>query len=278
MLIDTHCHLDAGAFAADRPLVLGRARRAGVRAIVVPAVAVANFEAVQRLAHATPGVGYALGIHPLYVAQASEGDLDRLQQCLQAACQDPKLLAMGEIGLDFYAPGHADAPHRARQERFFVRQLQLAAAHDLPVLLHGRKAQDRLLKYLRQVSGVRGIAHAFNGSFQQAQQFMARGFALGMGGALTYSRALQIRRLASQLPLSALVLETDAPDMPPAWLGGPGAAATARPRNEPAELAGIAHTLAQLRGLDTADVARECARNALRVLPRLQALLATESL
>ncbi|MFA7438337.1 TatD family hydrolase [Castellaniella sp.] len=278
MLIDTHCHLDAAVFQADRAAVLDRARRVGVRAIVVPAVAVSNFEAVRRLAHATPGVGYALGIHPLYVAQAQDSDLDHLQHCLQVHQADPKLLAIGEIGLDFFVPEHAEGPRRARQEHFFERQLQLAAAHGLPVLLHGRKAQDRLLKYMRRQPGVRGIAHAFNGSFQQAGQFIELGFVLGMGGALTYPRALQIRRLASGLPEGALVLETDAPDMPPAWLGAGRGAGAARPRNEPAELARIAQALARLRAQATAHVVHQCALNAGRVLPRLQALLASESL
>jgi len=295
MLIDTHCHLDAPEFDADRPAVIERARQAGVRGIVIPAVMRANFAVVRDLAHATPGACYALGIHPLYVDRSDEADLDALDAALAAARDDPKLVAIGEIGLDFFAAGppqgkkhplggqqaegaawgHLPVPAfntpelRVRQERFYTRQLDLARRHGLPVLLHVRRSQDTLLKHLRRRPPIGGIAHAFNGSFQQAEQFIAQGFALGMGGAMTFERALQIRRLAAELPAEALVLETDAPDIPPAWLGR-GPDGRPRPaRNEPAETAGIARVLAGLRGLDTRALTARCAANACRVLPRL---------
>lgn len=273
MLIDTHCHLDAPEFDADRAAVIERARRAGVRGIVVPAVMRANFTVVRDLAHATPGVCYALGIHPLYVDRASEGDLDALDAALAAARDDPKLVAIGEIGLDFFVAAVNTPELRVRQEQFYTRQLDLAQRHGLPVLLHVRRSQDTLLKHLRRRPQIGGIAHAFNGSFQQAGQFLGLGFALGLGGAMTFERALQIRRLATELPAGALVLETDAPDIPPAWLGrGPDG----RPqpaRNEPAEVAGIARVLAELRGLDAGALAAQCAANARRVLPRLAMVL-----
>ncbi len=269
MLIDTHCHLDAPEFDVDRPAVIERARQAGVRSIVIPAVARANFAAVRDLAHATPGACYALGIHPLYVDRSGEEDLDALDAALAAARDDPRLVAIGEIGLDFFVPAVNTPELRARQERFYTRQLDLARRHDLPVLLHVRRSQDTLLKHLRRRPPIGGIAHAFNGSFQQAGQFIAQGFALGMGGAMTFERALQIRRLAAELPAEALVLETDAPDIPPAWLGrGPGDQPQPA-RNEPAETAGIARVLAGLRGLDADALIAQCAVNARRVLPRL---------
>jgi TatD DNase family protein len=266
VLIDTHCHLDASEFAADRAAVIDRAVSAGVGAIVIPAVERANFEAVRHLAHSFAGGAYALGIHPMYVPQAQDSDLTELESRIQAALDDSRFVAIGEIGLDFFVPELTTPPLRLKQEAFYAAQLDLARRYGLPVLLHVRRSQDTLLKHLRRRPCTGGIAHAFNGSFQQAKQFVDLGFALGMGGAMTFTRALQIRRLAQQLPLEALVLETDAPDIAPAWLGGPG---QARPRNEPAEVARIALVLADLRRQEGDSIANATALNARRVLPRL---------
>lgn len=271
MLIDTHCHLDAAEFDVDRAAVIQRSQAAGVRGIVIPAVDRHNFQAVRDLAWAIPGGLYALGIHPLYVAPAGEQDLAALEHCLQSWRDDPRLLAVGEIGLDFFVPAMRTPEMRVQQEKFYVRQLDLARQFDLPVLLHVRKSQDLLLKHLRRRSLVGGIAHAFNGSFQQAQQFLDLGFALGMGGAMTFDRALQIRRLAAQLPATALVLETDAPDMAPAWLGRDAQGRSRPARNEPAEVAKIAQCLAALRNEPVDTLILQCAANAARVLPRLAA-------
>ena len=267
MLIDTHCHLDAHEFDTDREAVIARALGAGVRGIVIPAVEVANFQVVQTLAHRLPGGAYALGIHPMYVPQAVDSDLDVLDSWLARCIDDPRLVAVGEIGLDFFVPALCEPAMQARQQLFYEAQLDLALKYGLPVLLHVRRSQDQLLRALRRRSPVGGIAHAFNGSFQQAQQFIGLGFALGMGGAMTFSRALQIRRLATRLPLDDLVLETDAPDIAPAWLGQP----RGRPaRNEPAEVAGIAATLARLRQLPLGQVIEQTAQTAYRVLPRIR--------
>lgn len=273
MLIDTHCHLDASEFDADRDRVVQRAVDAGVGCIVIPSVSRANFQAVRTLAHAVPGAAYALGIHPLYVAQASEDDLDALDVCLEALRDDPRLVAVGEIGLDHFVPAVNTPELRTRQEYFYTRQLELAQRHGLPVLLHVRRSQDDLLKHLRRRPSIGGIAHAFNGSFQQARQFLDLGFVLGFGGAMTFERSLQIRRLATQLPLSALVLETDAPDIPPAWLGRDEQGRNVLARNEPAEVAGVARVLAELRQVPLDVIAQECLRNACGVLPRLTAPL-----
>lgn len=276
MLIDTHCHLDAAEFDADRPEVVERARRAGVRGIVIPAVCAGNFQVVRDLAWSVPGASYALGIHPLYVDQADDASLVKLEDCLSAWREDPRLVAVGEIGLDFFVPALSMPESRARQEMFYARQLDLAQRSGLPVLLHVRRSQDVLLKHLRRRARIGGIAHAFNGSFQQAMQFLELGFALGMGGAMTFDRALQIRRLAAGLPATALVLETDAPDIAPAWLGRDGGGLPVRARNEPAEVARIAHVLAGLRDEPPDAVIDQCARNAGRVLPRLAALLSVD--
>ncbi|MDD2544791.1 MAG: TatD family hydrolase [Burkholderiaceae bacterium] len=269
--IDTHCHLDAAEFAPDRAAVRAQAAQAGVAHCVLPAVERAHWEVVRQLAH-QHGDSYALGIHPLYTAQADEADLERLAQALAQHHRDPRLVAVGEIGLDFWVPGLDPL----RQMHFYRAQLQLARRFDLPVILHVRRSADLLLKGLREVGVRGGIAHAFNGSLQQAQAFGALGFKLGFGGAVTYERALQLRRLAAELPLDALVLETDAPDMPPHWLyatAAQRAAGQPQGRNTPAELPRIAQVVAGLRGLPLAELARATGANACAALPRLAALL-----
>jgi len=266
MWTDTHCHLDAAEFDADRDAVVARARAAGVAQIVVPAVARANFDTVRTLAHAH-GFAYALGIHPLCVGQANDDDLRQLSDALAEHRGDPRLVAVGEIGLDHFVPGL----DRARQAQFYVEQLKLARRFDLPVILHVRRSADTLLKHLRVEKVRGGIAHAFNGSEQQALAFVALGFKLGFGGAMTFERALQIRRLAQTLPAEAIVLETDAPDIPPHWLYRTAAerAAGQGSRNEPAELPRIAQTLAELRGLSLPALAELTSANARAALPGL---------
>lgn len=272
MLIDTHCHLDASEFAADRAQVIARAQQAGVQSIVVPAVGVFDFQDARRAAQAAPGGAYALGIHPLYTPGAGESDLLELERQVQASLGDPRFVAIGEIGLDYFVPELKTDEAALHQEWMYERQLELAQRHGLPVLLHVRRSQDRVLKYLRQFPGVGGIAHAFNGSRQQADMFVRQGCALGFGGAMTFSRAKQIRRLAQELDLDSIVLETDAPDLAPSWLVEPGTA-LASVRNEPAEVAGVAASLAELRGQDLDTVIAVTGAAARRVLPRLDILL-----
>ena len=266
--IDTHCHLDAAEFAHDVDAVRAQARALGVQHLVIPAVELAHCGAVQALAQ-RHGDSYALGIHPLYTGRAGDCDVAALEQIFKRVQHDPHLVAVGEIGLDYFVPG-LDA---ARQEQFYRAQLQLARRFEVPVILHVRRSADRLLKGLREVPVCGGIAHAFNGSVQQARAFIALGFKLGFGGALTFERALQLRRLATELPSEALVLETDAPDMPPHWIyrtAAERAAGTAQSRNSPAELPRIAQVLADLRGVPLAALAEQTAANALQALPRLQ--------
>lgn len=250
MLIDTHLHLDADEFAPDRARVLERARAAGVTGFVLPAISIASGEAVRALAAQHAGCRFACGIHPLQVARAEADDIARLAAQLEAggAC------AVGEIGLDDFAPGQ-DAE---RQEWFFAEQLRLARRFDLPVILHVRRAQDRVLKYLRRHRVRGGLAHAFNGSAQQAQAFIELGFALGMGGAMTFSGSTRIRALAARLPLQHLVLESDAPDMAPAWAQGE--------RNEPANVARYLVELAALRGEAPPALAEALGKNVARCL------------
>lgn len=261
MWIDTHCHLDAAEFAGGADVVAAQAAQEGVSSIVIPAVAVDNFAAVQNLASNHANCRYALGIHPIFVPQATEDDLEKLRTAVRQALKDPRFVAIGEIGLDFFIPSLKDVVMREKQEHFYSAQLKIARDFDLPVLLHVRRSQDLILKYLRRIEVRSGIAHAFNGSFQQAEMFMQLGFKLGFGGAMTFTRALQIRRLASELPEHALVLETDAPDISPAWL---------HPRrNTPEELPRIGAVLAELRGMPVDVMARVTSENARTVLPKL---------
>ena len=257
-MIDTHCHLDAREFDTDRDAVVAAAREAGVTTLILPSVEVSGFPAVRACCQRYPGCHPAYGIHPLYVGVTREDDLHTLRQWLrdEISGEHPPV-AVGEIGLDFFVPGH-DA---SRQEQFFIEQLQIAAEFNLPVLLHVRRAVVQVLKCLRHSKVLRGIAHAFNGSRQQAQAFIDLGFKLGFGGAMTWPRATRIRQLATELPLESIVLETDAPDMSPVWRQGQ--------RNSPDQLPLIAATLADLTRLPPGRILEQTNANALAVIESL---------
>jgi TatD DNase family protein len=262
--IDTHCHLDADVFDADRDAVVARARAAGVSMVVMPNGHVDWFDKAARVARQF-GFGYALGMHPLWIEQAPEAHVDVLRDAVRAALGDPRFIAVGEIGLDFFEPG-LDV---TRQEWFYREQLKVARDFGLPVILHVRRSADALLKYLRRIEVPGGIAHAFNGSEQQASAFVHRGFKLGFGGAMTYQGSQRIRRLAATLPDHAWVLETDSPDIPPQWLRADGAPH----RNEPGELPRIAQAMSELRNAPAAALAERNRINAHAALPRLAALM-----
>ena len=276
MWIDTHCHLDAPEFGAHQALALSLRERAaalGVGLCVIPAVERSNFGTVRQLAHRL-GDAYALGIHPLCVPRAQDTDLDALDAALTEHRDDPRLVAVGEIGLDFFVPALCTPEMRERQTFFYRAQLRLARKHALPVIVHVRRSADQLLKHLRELP-VAGIAHAFNGSEQQAQAFVGLGFKLGFGGASTFEPARQLRRLAAELPLDVLVLETDAPDIPPHWLyatAAQRAAGQAQGINSPAELPRIGGVVAELRGMPVDALMKATTANALAALPRLAAL------
>ncbi|MBU3720051.1 MAG: TatD family deoxyribonuclease [Burkholderiaceae bacterium] len=261
MLIDSHCHLDYLDVPANPGGIMGaisRARSVGVRAVIVPTVAPENFDRVVALAESIPEVFFALGIHPIYVQEMSDSSLDDLQNALRRFKDHPKLVAVGEIGLDHYVSDR----DREKMQMFYLAQCKMARDFSLPVVLHVRKAQDQVLKGLRRYGIRSGIAHAFNGSLVQAQAYIAQGLVLGFGGAMTFTRAAQIRRLAATLPLSAIVLETDSPDIAPAWRAR-GAI------NEPGEMLAIARCLAELRDDSLETIIRATGENSLRVLPRL---------
>lgn len=248
-LIDTHCHLDAPEFTDARPRVVAEAITAGVGQIVVPAIATRTFADTLAMRNAF-GCWVAFGLHPIYLDEHIDDHLSILDSYL--ATHNP--VAVGEIGLDFFVP-ELDP---ARQEMLFVEQLKLARKYDLPVILHVRRSQDRILKYLRQVRVEGGIAHAFNGSEQQAHAFIQLGFKLGFGGAMTFSGSKRIRHLAASLPLTSLVLETDAPDIRPEWEQN-------RP-NVPANIARFATILADLRHKPEQEIIEACWRNSMKAL------------
>jgi len=248
-LFDTHCHLDVAEFAADRDAVLTRARAAGVSRQVIPAVDAAGWDGLLALCRREEGLYPALGLHPMFSERHRDADLARLRGLLESE----RPVAIGEIGLDYYIPD----PDIERQQAIFEAQLALAEEFALPVLLHVRKAHDQVLHTLRRFSLVGGIAHAFSGSPQQAEQYLAMGFRFGFGGMLTYERSSRIRKLATTLPLEAIVLETDAPDMSPAAHHGE--------RNSPEYLPQVLAALAELRSEGLEQLAVQTTANA-RVL------------
>ncbi len=250
MWIDTHCHLDAAEFDADRDTVMQTTLANGVERIVIPAVEQANFKAVLDTCQRYPQCVPALGMHPMYIHKHRPEHL----QLLRDAIAQFKPVAVGEIGLDFFVPDLDPVT----QEYYFVEQLKIAKEFDLPVLLHVRRANDQILKQLRRYRVKGGIAHAFNGSPQQANEFLKLDFKLGFGGTITHSRALNLRRLVVDLPIEAIVLETDAPDIPPSFAN--------KQRNSPEYLPRIAVEMANLRRMELSEFASKTSRNARQVL------------
>jgi len=249
-LTDTHCHLDLADFDADRGQVLARCRELGVTRILVPAVDAAGWDGLLDLCRSEAGLYPALGLHPVHIDTHRDGDID----ALAGRIERERPVAVGEIGLDY----HLTELDRDRQQALFEAQLAIARDAGLPVVLHVRKAHDAVIATLRRIRVAGGIVHAFNGSLQQARQYMDMGFGLGFGGTLTYEGSTRIRKLAAQLPPDALVLETDAPDMVVSAHRGE--------RNSPEYLPLCLQALADVRGEDPADLAALTTRNAIDLL------------
>lgn len=246
-LIDSHCHIDVDEFAADREAVLARCVAGGLGAIVVPGVRRAGFAVQRAVCASSPLLHAAYGLHPVYLDDHEPGDLDLLRDWL--ARERP--VAVGEIGLDWFI----EDLDRARQQALFEDQLALAKEFDLPVILHVRRSHDAVLATLRRHRLPRGgICHAFAGSLDQAKHYLDLGFLLGFGGAATHDRANRLRATLRALPLSALALETDAPDIPPCFVERCG-------RNSPDFLPRIAALLAEVKGVPLAELADATTRN-----------------
>lgn len=244
-LIDSHCHLDFADFDADRDAIISNCLASGLTDIILPAVTSERWPQLIQICQQSPCLHYALGCHPMFMDQHPE---DALSQ-LDTAIQQFQPIAVGEIGLDFFLSGH----DKQAQLALFEGQLKLAAKHQLPVILHVRKAHDEVLKLLRQIPLKGGIVHAFSGSMQQAQQYRGLGFLVGIGGGLTYPRAQRLQSLFSELPLSQIALETDAPDMP--FCGHQGE------RNSPEYIPLVAEKLAELRDESLAEIAAQTSAN-----------------
>jgi len=245
-IIDTHCHLDIEQFDADREEVLARARKNGVTDLIIPAVTADRWDRLLALCARDSGLHPALGLHPVYLEQHDDEDLEKLPDAIAAS----RPVAVGEIGLDF-ALRELD---RERQISLLERQLEIAEAFALPVILHVRKAHDDIIRLLKKRTLPGGTVHAFNGSLQQAETYIAMGFKLGFGGMLTFERSNKLRRLANALPASALVLETDAPDLTVASHQGE--------RNSPEYLPEVLTALAEVRGESREEVAASTSANA----------------
>ena len=245
-LIDSHCHLDAAEFDGDRAAVVARAQAAGIVAQVLPAVTAASWPKLREVCAMADGLYPAYGLHPLLLDQHRPEHLPLLGEWIERE----RPCAIGECGLDFFVEGLDEA----EQQRYFAGQLQLARAFDLPVIVHARRAVDAVILAIRKVGRLRGVVHSFAGSPEQARQLQSLDFLIGLGGPVTYARAQRLRRLAAELPLQQLLLETDAPDQPDASIRGE--------RNEPARLRTVLDTIAMLRGQPAAEIAEQTTRNA----------------
>ena len=254
MWIDSHCHLDFEPLNGNINSVLNLCTKNDIMCIIVPSIKPDNLDKVIEISHQHKQCFYALGFHPMYVKDLSDNDLSLLERYIK----NFNPIAVGEIGLDLFA----SKDNLERQEFFFSQQLLLAKKYDLPVILHVRSAIDIILKYLRRYNIKGGVAHAFNGSIQQAEQFIKMGFKLGFGGAMTYPRATHLQKLAKEIPIDSIILETDSPDMLPFWRKNNGF-------NQPSEIANIGSFLAKLRGSNPLIIAENIRLNTQQVFPKL---------
>ena len=254
LLIDTHNHLDYPDFDVARPALLAECARLGVVRQVLIGVERSQWPQLWRVATANAGLHAAPGLHPLYLQRHQEADIEALRAFCLERRSDPRLCALGEIGLDYFI----EAPDKARQAWFFEQQVRLAMELELPVLLHVRRAHADVVRILKRLKPPRaGIAHAFSGSFEEAREYLRLGFKIGLGGAPTWPQAKRLQRVLPQLPLEGIVLETDAPDMPPAM--HPDV------RNSPTHLPAICAALAPLWQVSPETLATVTTRNACAV-------------
>ena len=248
-LIDTHCHLDDTQFDHDRETVLKNCLSQGISEIVVPGISRARWDRTLDICRRYSSLHPALGLHPMFMDEHRQEHIEELTQQLN----QHRLIAIGEIGLDFYAGKTQATP----QLHFFEQQLDIAASHHLPVLLHVRKAHEETLQLLRKKNLTGGIVHAFSGSYEQAKQYVNLGFKLGFGGTLTYARSHKLHRIARQLPIDAIVLETDAPDMTVSQHRGE--------RNSPEYLPYCLQALSEVRNTPATEIAHATSANAEKI-------------
>jgi len=251
-LIDTHCHLDNERFSPDRIEIIDRCHERGVTKIIVPATSASGWLQLLMLCETQKSLYPALGLHPMFISSHKDEDIKLLKNWIQDHRQ--QVVAVGEIGLDYYD----EQLDRKRQQKLFEAQLHIAQETDLPVILHVRKAHDRILKTLKRIPVKGGIVHAFAGSEQQATRYIDMGFKLGFGGTVTYEKSRRIRHLAKNLPLESIVLETDAPDMVVSSHHGE--------RNSPEYLPEVLTSISSLRDETAQEIATQTTKNAIDVL------------
>lgn len=247
MIIDSHCHIDFEAFDEDREQVLNRALKLGIQTIIVPGISAATWPRLKAVCQQYPGLYPAYGLHPYFIDQHSDNDLVALDHWLQGG----QAIAVGECGLDYYLQ-HLD---KNKQHQLFEAQLDLATSHHLPVVIHARKATERVIQCLKSRTGLHGMIHSYSGSYEQAMQLIDMGFYLSFGGPVTYPKASRLRQLVSKLPIDAVLVETDAPDQPDLKHHGL--------RNEPAYIRNVIEQIAQLKDMpiqQVMDVTRDNAK------------------
>jgi len=249
-IVDTHCHLDVAEFDLDRDEVLAHCRAKNISKIVIPAIEASTWHKVMDLCNKEKGLYPAFGLHPVFIDKHQDSDINKLEVLVKTQ----KPVAIGEIGLDFYIK----ELDQQRQIYFFEAQLEIAKKHELPVILHVRKAHDRVLQLLKKIKVKGGFSHAFNGSMQQAEQYLELGFKLGFGGTLTYENSTKIHQLAKSLPLDAIVLETDAPDMVVESHRGE--------RNSPEYILEALSALVKIRNEDIDIIAKHTTQNANKII------------
>ncbi|MEB3285651.1 MAG: TatD family hydrolase [Candidatus Sericytochromatia bacterium] len=250
-LIDTHCHLDVPQFDSDRNEVLARARMAGVCALIVPGISLGDMPRVLALADSQADIYAGVGVHPHEAASWNTESLDLLRGFLS----HPKVVAVGEIGLDYYYP----EPAREIQQQAFRAQVQLAADVGLPIIVHDRESHGDILSILQQTLNRRvgGVMHCFSGSGEFAGECVEIGMYISFAGPVTFKNAEKLQRAAGVVPLERLLIETDSPYLAPVPHRGR--------RNEPAHVLHVAEKLAEIHGISAAEMIRVTRENAERL-------------
>lgn len=250
LLIDSHCHLDFPDFDHDRKAVIARSQTLGVQKMVVVGITRQHWPRLWQTVCNNDSLYAAFGLHPYFLAEHQDSDLQALREQLQRYQDHSTLCAVGEIGLDFFLKDLDPA----RQIHLFEQQVAIAAEFNLPVIIHSRRANAQVTATLKKAKLPRaGIIHAFSGSYEEAMEYIKLGFLLGFGGAATWSRATRLQSVLKRLPLESIALETDSPDMPPEWLAGQ--------RNSPEQLPQICQQLAQIYGISAVAFAAQTTTN-----------------
>jgi len=256
-ITDTHCHIDNEQFSTDRESILTSCQRLGINRIIVPAVCKSGWDQLLTICNTNKGLYSALGLHPLFINNHTHSDINDLELYLSKH----DVIAVGEIGLDYYIK---DADKES-QMFYFEQQLSIAENLQLPVILHVRKSHDAVIQTLRKFNIPGGIIHAFSGSKEQADLYIKLGFKLGFGGVLTYIAATKIRKIAKELPLESIVLETDAPDMSVFNHKGE--------RNSPEYILDSLEALATIRQQSIEEIASVTTNNAKHVFGKLEQVI-----